>query len=359
MTLNHLTVAITGMNVRPDNPGPGIAVARCLRDAGFSGRIVGLGYDALDPGLYSHDVCDSAYLLPYPSGGDDALLERLRAIRAHTPIDILIPCLDAELPGMVRLDRQLAAMGITTFLPTAEQLRMRGKEHLHEIAALGNMSCPETKSITGSGFFQTCEDDGWEFPLVVKGLYCDARVVHNTVEGVEAFSTIASHWGVPVLVQRFVRGDEINLTAVGDGNGNLLGAVMMKKMAVTDKGKAWAGVTIEDSTLLRASEHIVRALKWRGPLEVEVMRDARGELQLIEINPRFPAWVYLTACVGRNLPWALVQLTRTSTPTAFAAPKPGMLFVRRAQEIVVPLAEFESVVTCGELTPAPRAETGT
>ena len=39
-----LTVAITGMNAVPDNPGAGLAVARCLREAyGQRIRIVGLG----------------------------------------------------------------------------------------------------------------------------------------------------------------------------------------------------------------------------------------------------------------------------------------------------------------------------
>jgi hypothetical protein len=46
----RVTVAVTGMNAVPDNPGPGLAVARCLREYHGDGiRIVGLGYDALDP----------------------------------------------------------------------------------------------------------------------------------------------------------------------------------------------------------------------------------------------------------------------------------------------------------------------
>ena len=113
-----LTVAITGMNARADNPGPGVAVARCLRDAPqFTGRIIGLGYDALDPGLYLREYCDSAYLLPYPSAGDEAFMTSLRAIHDSEKIDIILPCLDAELPGMVRLTPQLDEMGIRYFLP--------------------------------------------------------------------------------------------------------------------------------------------------------------------------------------------------------------------------------------------------
>jgi hypothetical protein len=57
-------VAITGMNARPDNPGPGCAVARCLRHTpGFRGHIVGLGYGALETGLYLRESSDSGHLL--------------------------------------------------------------------------------------------------------------------------------------------------------------------------------------------------------------------------------------------------------------------------------------------------------
>ncbi len=80
----ELTVAVTGMNARPDNPGPGYAVARCLREAPeFSGRIVGLGYDALDPGVYDRQVCDQAYLLPYPSSGEADLTCGCRGPRSR------------------------------------------------------------------------------------------------------------------------------------------------------------------------------------------------------------------------------------------------------------------------------------
>jgi carbamoyl-phosphate synthase large subunit len=341
------TIAVTGMNARPDNPGPGYAVARCLRAAGYRGRIVALSYDALDPGLYAADVCDAAYLLPYPTSGDRALLERLRQIHHETSLDALIPCLDAELPGMVRLHPELEALGIRTFLPTAEQLRMRGKNRLADVARLGAIACPETRALTSAEFFRDAPDEGWDYPFIVKGLYYDARVARNAAEGAEAFRAIAAEWGVPVLAQRLIRGDEINLTAVGDGAGNLLGAVMMKKMAVTDKGKAWAGVSIVDDALLNASAAIVKALRWRGPLEVEVMRDNQGRYQLIEINPRFPAWIYLGVGVGRNLPFALLQLLRGAPVAAFDAPQPGVLFLRHAQEIIVPLHHFERMVTGG------------
>ena len=59
-----ITVAVTGMNAVPENPGPGLGVARCLREAfGDRVRIIGLGYDALDPGC--RDPLAS-YFVGYP-----------------------------------------------------------------------------------------------------------------------------------------------------------------------------------------------------------------------------------------------------------------------------------------------------
>lgn len=348
MTNITATVAITGMNAKPDNPGPGLAVARCIRESSdFHGSIIGLGYDALDPGLYLSQYCDCGYLLPYPSAGDEALLSTLKAINESTKIDVLIPCLDAELPSMVRLRPLLEEMGIQVFLPSPEQLRLRNKDRLSELAHLAGIQFPETKSITHAGFFYKCQDEGWTYPVVVKGLFYDAKIVHSADEAADAFRSIAAEWGYPVLVQRLAKGEEYNLTAVGDGNGNMLGEVMMKKMAVTDKGKAWSGVSIFDQALHDASASLIKAIQWRGPLEVEVIRDKHGQYQLIEINPRFPAWIYLSVGVGRNLPMALLKLILGIPPEQFEAKKAGVLFIRHAVENIISISDFESVVMTG------------
>jgi carbamoyl-phosphate synthase large subunit len=342
------SIGVTGMNARPDNPGPGLAVARCLREAeGFDGRIVGLGYEALDPGVHLPRYCDCGYLLPYPSSGDAAFMERIELIRERERIDALIPCLDAELPSVTRLAAELGRMGIATLVPSPDQLELRNKDRLEELAGHAGIECPETKPVTEAGFFYNCNRQGWDYPLVVKGIFYDAEVVKSAEQGANAFTRIAAQWGLPVLVQRFLRGEEVNLTAVGDGEGRLLGAVMMKKLALTDKGKAWAGVSIADDTLYQASAALVSATRWRGPLEVEVMREPDGTYQLIEINPRFPAWVYLTAGSGRNLLELLLQLLSGRPPADKGHAPAGVIYIRYAEDAIIPLAGYESVVMNG------------
>ena len=344
----RLTVAVTGMNARPDNPGPGLAVARCLTEAtDIECRIVGLSYDALDPGLYLREYCDAGYLLPYPSTGEDALIQRLAEIHDNERIDILIPCLDAELPGMIRSEPVIRQMGINTFLPSADQLKLRNKDQLPLLAEHAGLKCPRITAITDIHFFDTCKDDDWNYPLVIKGLFYDARVVYAVDQARQAFRSIAAEWGYPVLVQEFVKGQEYNLTALGDGDGNMVSAVMMKKMALTDKGKAWAGVTIADDTLYEASERLIRRIKWRGPLEVEVLKDGKGDYHLLEINPRFPAWIYLSHGVGRNVPAALLKTIQGIPQDGAQEIRPGIMFIRYANEVILPIGEFENYVVSG------------
>ncbi len=346
-----MKVAITGMNNKPDNPGPGHAVARCIRDSEFfAGEIIGLGYDVLDGGLYD-DVCDASFLLPYPSHGAKAFIGRLREITRQVEIDVIIPCLDAELPTFAEMRDELRAMGIKLLIPDRRQLQARDKDRLPELCAAIGVETPEIRHVTGEGYFYRCGNEGWDYPLVIKGAFYDAGIAYKPQDAVEIFHKIAHEWGVPVLMQKYIEGEEFNLAGLGDGSGNMLGAVMMRKRGLTDKGKAWAGISINDPELTAVAEKLVRELKWSGPLEVEMLRDKDGKLHLLEINPRFPAWIYLSHGVDCNLPAALLQCICEEDLVALNKPKAGRLFIRYARELVINLEQFEAMSMHGGLSP--------
>src|SRR5512137_2280962 len=113
----EVTVAVTGMNAT-DNPAPGVAVARALRaEPEFQGRVVGLGYDALDPGFYAEGLLDGGAMLPYPSAGREALCHKLRHLRDKFGIDVLLPTLDSELRVLTALQRELTELGMAVLVP--------------------------------------------------------------------------------------------------------------------------------------------------------------------------------------------------------------------------------------------------
>jgi len=343
-------VAVTGINARAENPGPGCAVARCIReDRQFAGRLVGFGYDALDAGLYARDLCTSSYLIPYPSAGDEALLERISDIHKVEGLDAIIPCLDSEIQNFSRLKVELARMGIKMLIPSRDQFNLRAKNNLAKFCQSIGVRVPQTKTLTDPSFFDNCEAQGWKYPLIVKGIFYDASIVYSPYEARLAFGRLVDAWGYPAIVQKLVAGDELDLAAVGDGKGKMLGAVMMRKRALTEKGKAWAGVSVVDNALHTVAEKLIRGLNWRGPLEVEVIKSKEGKIYLIEINPRLPSWIYLSHAVGRNLPVTILKLLDGAQNLDLAPPSSGTFFIRYAQELIVRLPEFESVLVHGSL----------
>ncbi len=344
------TIAVTGMNAT-DNPAPGVAVARSLRhEKTFRGKIVGLGYDSLDPGFYAEGLLDGGAILPYPSAGRDALLARIRQCHSLMPIDVLLPTLDSELRAMVAIAPLLASDGIKTFLPTLDSIERASKPKLPKLAEIKGISIPDSEAITSvDGLSKLIRS--WGLPLVVKGVYYGASVVYTEDDAIHAFHRFVSQWGVPVIVQKHVKGEEYNVAAVGDGNGNTVGAVAMRKMMLTDKGKGWCGVTLDNPQLTTLTEAIIGALRWRGPLEIEVVQDMETQTpNVIEINPRFPAWIYLSAGAGQNLPY-LCTLLALGLPLPSPVPRyrSGTLFVRISVDQIADLSAFEQLSGTGLL----------
>lgn len=348
--MTELTVAITGINAT-DNPGPGITVARAIRShPEFKGRIVGLAYDTLDPGIYADDIIDDVFLIPYPSQGVEALEDRIRYIHKKIPLDVIMPTLDSELPNFIDCEPVFNELGIGHFMPTKEHLDLRSKQHLMELGAQADLPVPTTYVV--NDVREIFEHNDLQYPVFVKGVFYGAIRAGNVNEAVTAFHKTVAKWGLPVLVQEGTRGDEIDVVAVGDGKGGLVGAVAMKKTVMTDKGKGWAGVAIRDPAALEATRRFVEVSRWRGPFELEVMKDEdTGDLNLLEINPRFPAWCYLSAGAGANLPYACMLLAAGQDIDLedYSSYEAGTMFVRIALDQIVTLDEFQKIATKGEL----------
>lgn len=343
-----LTLAVTGINAH-DNPGPGVSVARALRDApGFDGRIVGLAYDSLEPGIYAAEWIDDAFLMPYPSQGEEVLLERIRAIHARVQLDVIVPNLDSELPSFIALAPRLREMGIHTFLPSAEQYELRSKAHLSRLGERAGLAVPRYRMIHQESELYRIHED-IPFPCFIKGVYYGAKRVRDVAEAVAAFHATVAQWGLPVIVQESAEGQEYDVVAVGDGQGGLVGAVPMRKTYLTDKGKGWAGVAVKDPGLLEHTRRFMGASQWRGPCEVELIRAPSGDYRLLEINPRFPAWAYLSAAAGSNLPWAVVEHALGRPCSVGREFRAGTMFVRIAVDQIAPLESLEEITTTGEL----------
>jgi carbamoyl-phosphate synthase large subunit len=345
-----VTVAVTGMNAT-DNPAPGVAVCRSLRAApGFEGRIIGLGYEALDPGFYADGLLDGGAILPYPSVGRAATVARLAALKKEFGIDVVLPTLDSELRPLAAAGEQLADLELRAFTPTLESLQAVSKAQLAEEGKRAGFPVPDsTPLMSAEGVSELVDRLG--LPIVIKGVFYGAAVAYSEADAIAAFHHHAAKWGLPVIGQRFIEGEEYDVAALGDGRGNTIGAVPMRKMALTEQGKAWSGVTIEDPAMLDLTRQVIAALGWRGGLEVEILKErTTGKLYVAEINPRFPAWVHLTTGAGQNLPFACVELALGRQVEPLPPYRVGVQFVRISLDQISDMTAYAALSAAGSFS---------
>lgn len=343
-----LNIAVSGLNAI-DSPGPGIAVIRALREApSFDVRITGLAYESLEPGIYMHNLVDKTYHVPYPTLGIEELFERLMQIHEKEKLDMIIPNFDAELFSYIRLEKRLENEGIKTFLPTMQQFEERQKNNLPDFGKKYQLKVPKSKAIfTPDDLYKLPEE--MEYPVVIKGKFYDAYIVYNIEQARTSWNRISAKWGLPVIIQEFIHGTEYNVTGLGDGKGNTIAAVPMRKQYITDKGKAWGGISISDKKMLELTNKFISSTKWRGGFELELMKDKKNDFYILEINPRIPAWIYLAVGAGQNIPEALVNLAMGEKVEPYSSYDVGKMFIRYSWDMIVDISEFEQISTKGEL----------
>jgi carbamoyl-phosphate synthase large subunit len=349
-------VAVTGLH-RGDNPQPGAAVVRSLRRHYPDIRVIGLCYDPLESGLYSRgmDHVDAAYLLPFPFKGPDLLLERLTSIHQTAPFDVLIPCLDTELENLMAIYPKLKALGIRAILPSKRSLVNRSKAKLDAFCARHRIPAPRTFLATEPDkLLSFAEEIG--YPVYVKGKFYEAHLVYNTIQLAEAFGRISRNWGTPVLVQEALIGEEYDIVGLGDGTGRIIAHCAIKKILKTLGGKGFAGIVMHDPALLQTARTIIKALKWRGPFELEFVKAAGRAHTLIEMNPRFPAWVDFPSQIGCNLPLHLLESLVGEKTTPMVDCRPGQMFLRHCVDLVGELSQLSQLSIEGAYHPQPRFE---
>ena len=342
MEKQKITIAVTGLN-NTDNPGPGVPFIRGIKESEvFEARIIGLVYENLEPGIYMEGLCHRIFQIPYPSAGSDELIERIENIHQLEKIDVLIPNLDAELFSFMKNEERLNNQGIHTFLPNLKQFKERDKDKLQEFGKKYQVKVPGSINMGSLGQLSDIEER-FDYPVMIKGQFYDAYEAMNEEQVRQAFHKISSKWGFPVIAQEFVKGTEVNVIALGDGKGNTIAAVPMRKQYITDKGKAWGGITLADDKMMELTRTLIQKTKWKGGMELELIKTNGGEYYLIEINPRIPAWVYLAVGAGQNIPEALVKLALGMEVMPMTEYKIGKMFVRYSYDAIVDLEKFAAI----------------
>lgn len=343
-----MNIGVTGL-VTGDNPASGFGVLKCLRDAHERDfRLMGVAYGLLETCLYEEGLLDRAFLAPFPAHRPEEFLERIAEIRQRHGLDLLIPNFDMEIPALAEMSHRLKRLGVGTLLPEPEAVAHLSKEELPRWIEKQGLDLRIPKTIAVQEAFLG-EFRNIAFPCVVKGTVRGAMVVYSLREMRLAVEGFLRKGPGPVLVQEYIPGEGYSVAVLADRESRVVGFMPVKKFLITKSGGTWMGITIEDKRLQAAAEEVVKELPWVGPMDMEFIRSETDEnYYLIEINPRFPAWISFSALVGANLPLMLVDIVSGAQPLP-CTPAPGEVFVRQAIDIVTGIDRFGTFSLAGEL----------
>jgi len=343
-------VAVTGLN-SSQTPSPGIGVIHSLRiDPQVQVSIVALAYDMFSDGIHSLPLADQVVEVPFPQTHPELFLKKLGAITSRVHLDCLIPTIDAEVAAISHMEADLKNLGIRVLLPKEDSLRAISKEQLVGLEPFKSFSLPRSAVIHSRNdlFYQS---QVLSFPLMLKGPLGEAYQAGSLTEAGVYFDLLARTWGTPIILQSAVQGEEYAVACLADQRSEAVGIVAMKKIIQDDGGTTWAGVTVQEQELTQIARHLIKHFKWIGPMEIEFIKETvSGRYYLIEINNRFPAWIYLATRAGQNMPLAYLQLALGKKVRPFDGYQSAMLFVRIADDLVTDIGSLARLMTKGEWT---------
>lgn len=344
-----IRVAVTGISAF-DLVMPGLGVARALRAAPEIGRVYGLAYGPYDTGAHRSRLFDAVFRMP-ESDDPAELLQWLREIQEKEGLDVVLPCMDAELPLFLAVADELERMGVRTLLPSQAALDRRAKERIYRNFGhrdWGGFQIPRSLCVRSPKQVDRAARI-LGFPLVIKRSLGSASTVYDRAQARAACSALCQEDGERAVIQGFISGEEFTVAALCGRDHRMLGAVAVKKLLRCERGKMWGAIHMNLPELVAGLAPFLEKLPWCGPVEVEFIRDStRERFMLIEVNPRFPAWIGFTADLGVNLPRdaVLAALDRPPGPRTLAR---DLLFMRNCEEISVDAQSFAHLATRGML----------
>jgi carbamoyl-phosphate synthase large subunit len=252
----------------------------------------------MDPcaaGLY---LVPAAQRLLLPRGDDPQLLPVMLGACRDRAIDLLIPTVDAELVPLAQAEAEFARLGVKLALAPLDCLRLCRDKHalLEQLAAA--VPVPSCALLTAATVAAASA-----FPLFAKPrLGAGSR-------GIALIQNRADLALLPqdgsYLLQEWLPGAEYSVDVYVRSDGRVIAAVPRERMK-TDSGIAVAARTLHVPDVIDAAVRAAQAAGIRYVANIQFKRARDGVCKLLEINPRFPGTLPLTAAAGIDIPALLV-----------------------------------------------------
>lgn len=307
--MEDLTILITCAG----GPG-GISMIKSLKGKPGISRIIAVNSDPLCLGLYREDVSKSFQV---PKGSEPEYIPALFKIIEEEDVDVVIPGSDEEVTALSKNEGVFESHDVKIPVSEYGAVKIADNKYLTaKKAQESDIPSPDSYLLNN---VNDLDKINCRFPIVLKPTYGrgskGVKYINNQKELKPVFKKLDKDHDSAIIAQEMIPGGEgsIQLFAtIFDENQNMRTTFMSRSLRTKYPrgGPGVVGEPIYDEELKNNAQKLLKSIDgWYGPVNVEFKRDERDNtLKLLEINPRYWGYSYLSTAAGINFPYITAKL---------------------------------------------------
>jgi len=293
---------------------------------GVKGHFIGTEMSELSSAFHR---CDKGFLVK-PITHRDYLKQLLDIVKSEK-VKLLVPTVDLDLKLLAQNHDKFEKLGCCVLISDPEVIDIcQDKRKTYRFLSKNGFGTPVTMSTR-----KALSDKKLKFPCFLKPWDGYASRGTATVRNRRELEFYARK--IPnCIVQHFAEGDEYTCDVYSDFDGHVRCVVPRKRLEVRS-GEVSKAQIVKDKHIMAAAAAAVEALgAGPGVITVQLIKNGDGEVQIIEINPRFGGGVPLSIKAGANFPkWILQALTGKKPRIMFDGFKDNLIMLRWDAEVWV------------------------
>lgn len=288
------------------------------------------------------DPCAAGlYLVPagkrliIPGGEDPQYITTLLKACLKHSIELLIPTVDTELLHIAQQQEDFTQHKIKIALSSAQTLELcRDKYQLLNF-------CKDTGCTPAFSLFDAAFNAAqFHFPCFAKPRIGAGSQGARVIANPQSLKQLAQDGSY--LIQELLPGDEYSVDVYVSRERHVLAAVPRLRMKI-DSGIAVASQTRNNPELIKNALTIMEKVNITYVANIQFKANAAGEFKLLEINPRFPGTLPLTAAAGIDIPRLLIKELQGEPTGTTLLPFKELMVVRYWTEQFFAIDEWEAL----------------
>lgn len=278
--------------------GRRVELIQAFKTAGFDENvdltIIGVDYSLNAPALY---YCDKHFEICRID--DELYIPSLLKLCEEHHVDMVIPTIDTDLLKLADARSAFLNHGIDVLISDLDKIKIcRDKRITAEFFKDAAVATPVV-------FEDAAQYEG-PFPCFIKpkdgSASTDAYKANSQEELLRKAKIVKDY-----IVQPFIEGIEYTVDVLCALDEAPIFIVPRRRVSVRS-GEVLVTTIEYDQQIIDDAHKIVKAFKPRGPITIQLIKDAEGTRHFIEINPRFGGGVPLTIKSGVPIPNALLRI---------------------------------------------------